>query len=84
MKPFDVAIELDGRRHAGTWVLRQGAVLRVACAWGAGSAEIGTAKPEAAARELLAQIVREGQARHAEREAAYAAFLESLGRKPRR
>jgi hypothetical protein len=80
---YAITIELDGRRHSGCWSLRQGGQVHVSCYWGVDEAEIGTAPPEAAARELLSLIVRRGQVEHAQREAERARMLESLGRKPR-
>jgi hypothetical protein len=71
MRFYEVAVEIEGRRYAGTWSLRQGGVIRVGCAWGSEAAEIGRANPGLIAARTLAKIVKADQKRRAKESAQF-------------
>lgn len=71
---YPVAVEFEGRRYTGDWMLVQGGDLCVRSRWGNKPGPVGKEKPEVSAKRVLEQIVRdwhrkrERDARQIERE----------------
>lgn len=70
---YPVAVEVDGRRYAGDWVLMLGNRVCVRWALGSETAEVGRAKPEVAAVRTLEKMVRADQKRRAKEQRAFGA-----------
>jgi hypothetical protein len=66
---FDLSVEIDGQRFPGTWSLRQGGVVHVACVPRADHADVGADKPETVAARLLEAIVITERQRRADEQA---------------
>lgn len=63
---YPVEVDLDGRRHRGEWVLKQGGRLTVGGFYGAKTVDLGDAKPAALAKAVLRDLVQAWQAREQE------------------
>lgn len=58
-RSFDVSIEIDGQPHTGRWFSESGCVT-VRYGWAERTTQRGNMAPEALARMLLKEIVKEG------------------------
>lgn len=80
-RPCPIAIDVDGRRCRGEWLLLQGGRLCVRSAWGCEIVELGRARPEALAPKALERIVRGYARRRAKEEAELARRTARLRRR---
>lgn len=63
---YDIDITLDGRKHRGVWTLKQGGKICVGGFYGSRTVDLDGGHPLAKARELLADLVRDWLAAHAQ------------------
>lgn len=70
---YPVEIELDGKRYAGQWKLRQGGMICVGGFWGSKTVPLGRAKPEVQAAKILRVLVVKWQAGRAKEQRAWEA-----------